>query len=262
MKKTIARLLVVITLALMLVPMLYSCNNGMLVDLDGGTVEGIDVMKLTIDEISVIVPEKEGYDFAGWYSDAAFTSYIAPNKVTDAQREYNRAYAKWIVVEQCKEYTVRTDEVQITDAGRDTQHMDKIVLVNDYKVNDLARAGYKKLKMKFSFSICEVDDGNQHVFVYSSRQSATGLNAVSDFSDGYIYGDVAELKKEEEHLKYEHKFEHSPDVLDTEWKTMEFEIELPLSSIGENMYIRYGASGNKNDDWKNKDVIVTVTPMK
>lgn len=253
MKKIICICLCVLTLFT-----LVSCKKSVLVSLDGGTLDQTYVENADFEDIAVAIPTKEGYVFAGWYSDAAFTDYVNPKSVTDAQKDGNRLFAKWIKVEESKTYNVRTEPVTITDSGRANQRLDEVLISNDYNITDLIRAGYTSLKVKITLSVSEEDDGYQYIFIYKDKNCVKEDKSLLGLADKYIFGN----DKEDPSMLYSSQFEHDPSAVCSEFATFEFETTLKLSDLNDNIYLRYGASGDKDDNWINKDVVVTVSPIK
>jgi len=251
MKKYIFTLICLLTLIT-----LTSCRK-VVVNLNGGTIDSsVNVEDSKFKEIIKTTPTKDGYIFAGWYSDSEYNEYINPNAPTKQQTKKGEAYAKWINIPEPTTYNVRTESATITDSGRSNQKMDIVYLSNDYNVVDLQRAGYKSFTVEVTFNACEEDDGYQYVFLYKNTQCPT--ENLSDWVGENIFGD----KENDANLLYTYQFEHYSGSVNTNWKTYKFTVTINLSSLVDNLYIRYGASGKKEDTWKNKDVIVTVTPNK
>ncbi|MBQ7355481.1 MAG: InlB B-repeat-containing protein [Clostridia bacterium] len=201
-------------------------------------------------------PTKEGYLFAGWYSNKGLTDYIDPDNITQTQLKRGTAYAKWITVPEMTTYSVRSEEVKITDSGRENQQMDIVRISKDYNVTDLLRAGYRSLTVSITFEASEKHDGYQHVFLYSNTSCATGESSLLDYYDKYVIGESSD----DPSLLWGKKFEHGSGVLDTSWGTQSYEITVNLDDLIDELYIRYGASGKNEDSWFNKNVVVTVIP--
>lgn len=253
MKKTITLTLVILSLILIL-----SACNKVVINTNGGSIDSAYADNADFEDIVASIPEKEGYVFAGWYTDAAFTDYINPNAITEKQKDANRAFAKWITVPESCTYGVRKDETTVTDSGRANQKLDEVFIAKDYNTTDLLRAGYTSFELTVKYSACEVNDGNQFIMIYKDEKCQQPANSsLSGLFDKYIAGEDGE----DPSLLYKHRFEHSGSA-NSEWKDYEFETTVPISAIGEKIYIRYGASGEGEDTWKNKDVILIVKPIK
>ncbi len=208
------------------------------------------------EEVVSSRPTKDGMEFAGWYSDATYTDYINPSSITNAQKKKGTAYAKWITVEASHVYNVRSETATITDSGRDNQKMDHVPLSANYNVVDLQRAGYTSLDVQVNLELREIDDGYQYVFLYSNTSCTT---AVTKFVDKYLFlGD----KADDPSLLGGYKYEHGPGTKYTDWGTLNYNATVALSDLTKDIYVRYGASGEKDDDWQNRNVTVTVTPIK
>ena len=227
---------------------------------EGGNMDNdLDINEdTTFDDIIASTPSKDGYVFAGWYSDENLTDYIIPDYITTTQYKKGTAYAKWIDPSPVS-YDVRTNTVTITDSGRAKQHMDKINMSRDFDMLDLERAGYSSLKVKISLNIKEVDDGNQYIFIYRDTACANKELSLMEFYDTYVFG---EPPAEDPSLLYMHHYEHGAGKKNTSWETVTFEVVLDINNLREDLYLRYGASGKSNDDWCNSDVKVTLTPVK
>lgn len=224
---------------------------------NGGTLatEEVNNFKSAVN----LIPQKEGYVFAGWYSDEALTDYINPSSPTKAQVSKGCAYAKWLVVES-QQYYIRTEsETTVTDSGRAKQQMDVVSFSSDYKISDLINSGYKKLKISVSLDVRERDDGYQYIFLYSDTKCAsTNINSIMDVYDKYIFG----KNEADPSLIYMHKFTHGGDSKNTTWGTVYFTVTIDTDRLEDDLYIRYGASGKYSDDWSNKNLEVTITPVK
>ncbi len=220
--------------------------------LDGGTLANSH-SNSTIDEISKLIPTKSGMEFAGWYSDAECSDYIEPGKVSPAQRAANTAYAKWIVVKPSQTYAVRKTEATITNAGRESRQPDLIPISNDFNVVYMARAGYKTLKLEVSMEIKEKDDGYQHIYFYSDTNCVAD-SSVNSYVDKYVFGE----NPNDPSLVYAKDYEHGEGEKNTNWETVTFSAPIQINLLKKDIYMRYGASGKGDNDWVNKNIVVTV----
>lgn len=189
---------------------------------------------------SITAPEKEGYVFYNWSAEIPskmpatdvyiFAQYLS-SKLTFAQRTS----------------TVYT----ITDSGRENQPYDEISLSNLEKYKEL---GYTKLNITISLEISEKNKGYQHIFLYNNLGFKDEI-----FKDYFILKDVNGTDCTWE-------LEHSGSDLDTNYKeyTVTSNLIISLDAIisGEtskdSVYIVYGASGDDNDTWYNKNLKVTI----
>ncbi len=136
-----------------------------------------------------------------------------------------------------------TDEYIINDDGRFEQDYDNINLEwlgLDY--NTLVNQGYDYLEISISIFVAEIDDGYQWFFIYNG----------SDNDDMMLDS------------KY---IEHGVGYKETGYscETIIFRISLDdlddTNDVADNFFtIRYGASGNYDDDWKNKDLKISIIP--
>lgn len=259
MKKTVL-LVLVLTMLLGVV----ACSEELgppTIDLGGGYLDQNYINNSTLEDIVASIPTKEGYVFAGWYSDAYFTDYISPQGLTATQKDANRAFAKWIEVKESATYNVRESEATITDSGRINQRLDQISLDRDYNLLDLQRAGYKKLSVTITMDIREIDDGYQHIFLYKDENCVKKDNSLLGLFDKYVTGDAVSEDKDPSCI-YSYRHEHNPGEADVSWETLTFEASVQLSDLKDDLYIRYAGSGNDDDDWINKNVVVTVKPLR
>lgn len=197
-------------------------------------------------------PYGDGYVFGGWYSDSAMTKLVTVN--SDFSK-IKALYPKWLTIPTAvNDVLVRSETVKITDSGRENQRMDVLNLSDHYDVKGLNFAGYTKLKVTFTFDVREIDDGYQYVFFYSDEK----CNANSVVTDVL---DIVGVENDDSFL-YSHKFEHGSGKKDTSWGTHTFTAELPMNKLKKDLYIRYGASGKYDDDWQNKNVVVSYEALK
>lgn len=150
--------------------------------------------------------------------------------------------------------TVRTEAAKITDSGRASQKMDKVLLSNYFDVKAAYQAGYTKLNVTLTFEAREIDDGYQYVFLYADSNCKG--NSILDKIVDEIYD------PEDPSLLYEYRFEHGGTQKDTKWGEHSFSTTIKTSRLKDDLYIRYGASGKYNDDWQNRNIAITFTLSK
>lgn len=146
------------------------------------------------------------------------------------------------ILEEPTKIMLRTAEKKITDSGRFKNHYDVIDLKSMLGVylSTLKYEGVKKIKIDLTLDVREIDDGYQHLFLYTKKD------------------DVKSNK-----LLWHKEFEHTKGKKNTNYKTYTFSCEFFLDQLeNEKIYLRYGASGALDDDWKNKNVIVNITLTK
>lgn len=223
---------------------------------DGPTVND----STTFEDIIRSKPTKEGYVFAGWYSDENFKDYIDPNHITATQYSKGKAYAKWISSAKTT-YQVRDYEVSISDAGRKKQQMDIVEISTsaDYTLLDLERAGFTYIEVEITLDIKEVNDGYQYIFLYKDDVLPDTDMDLTEFYNKYVNG---ESSTEDPSLLHLFKYEHGPGEKDTSWNRVTFRRSLRISDLKDDLYIRYGASGKDDDTWRNQNVSVTITPTR
>lgn len=145
--------------------------------------------------------------------------------------------------------TIRTETAKITDSGRKSQKMDKLLLSNYFDVKAAYKAGYTKLNVTFTFDVRELDDGYQYVFFYSDTDCKS--NGILDKIVDEIYD------PEDPSLLYEYRLEHGGSKKNTNWGSHSFSTTIKMNRLKDDLYIRYGASGKYDDDWENKNITVT-----
>ncbi len=209
-------------------------------------------------ELVATKPTKEGFEFAGWYSDSKFTDYIDPNAISSKQAKKGKAYAKFIETPDEVHYSVRSHEATITDSGRKNQKLDCIPTSEDFNFIDLQRAGYSSVKVTVRLEGKEVDNGYQYIFLYSNKSCASGGDSFDSLVNKYIFG----KDPKDPSLLYVEKRELTPGNLQEYYSSLSFTVTIPLDQLQEDIYIRYGASGKYNDDWVNRSVSATVAPVK
>lgn len=151
--------------------------------------------------------------------------------------------------------TVRTKSAKITDSGRANQKMDRVFLSNYLDVKAANQAGYTKLLVTLTFEVQEIEDGYQYVYLYSDRNC--NENSVRD-----KIGDDEVYDSEDPSLLYEHRFEYGGEKKVTDWGTHSFSATITMNRLKDDLYIRYGASGSYDDDWQNRNIVVTVDVAK
>lgn len=214
----------------------------------------------TFESIVKSTPTKEGYIFAGWYSDEELTDYIDPNYITETQYAKGKANAKWIT-DAPTTFQVRENEVSITDSGRKKQQLDVVEISRStsYTLLDLQRAGFTYIDIEISLDLREENDGYQYVFLYRDSVLPDEEMDLMEFYDKYVFG---EGTAEDPSLLHAFQYEHGSGEKDTDWDRITLRKSLRISDLKNDLYIRYGASGKDEDTWKNKNVVVTITPSK
>lgn len=132
-------------------------------------------------------------------------------------------------------YTVRSQEIKITDSGRFENHLDSVNLeeVSNVFINTLKRNGINYIKMTISIDVKEINDGYRHIFLYDGTSESANL------------------------LTDQCNFEYGTGAVMEAYEKFEFDFVFNINSLIENtFYIRYGASGQGEDDWLNRYVKV------
>ncbi len=179
------------------------------------------------DETILYKPIVNGYVYLGWYNRADVDenecdySYEYINGFKEHYYGAIELYCKWY---KNGNYTT-TNEYKITDSGRYKQSYDIINLYEVLKigVSELKEFGYIKIQIKMEITLRELDNGTQHVFFYKS--------AYSDDNDLITSYDITDANSKD--------------------STKSQTITIYLSDLKCDMlFIRFGASGSFDDDWK------------
>ena len=207
------------------------------------------------DEIIEILktrPVKEGFVFAGWFSDQKLTNLIT---IYSDLEGIEKLYPKWVSITP-KTYSVRTTEASVTDSGRRNQRVDEVNLHLDYDYEGLLFAGYNYFEVEVTMSIKEDDDGYQHCLLYSD------MNCPNTGTVGYfVTHEVLGKDVDDPSLLCWYTYEHTAGSKNSSWQTYTFKTIININDLVDKIYIRYDASGNFNDTWVNKNVIVKVKPL-
>lgn len=249
MKKFICLVLTLIISALCL----FSCGS-VSVELNGGNIDMDISEEVSIKDVLDKTPTKDGYIFGGWYSDKQLTKLVTED--SEDLNKVDKLYAKWITADP-KIYEVRNDLVKITDSGRKNQQLDIVYLSKDYDYQGLKYAGYTELKIEFTFSIYEIDDGYQYVFLYSDK-NCVDTSSLDYFISNKLFGKTPD----DPSLLCSYRFEHGSGYKESTRSNYSFTAYVSLDDMKDDLYIRYGASGNSDDDWYNSNVFIKVTPIK
>lgn len=116
-----------------------------------------------------------------------------------------------------------------------TYEIEKCITSNHYSINGLIESGYKFADIKITLDAKEVNEGKQEIYISYTEDSPIikrydfiygGAGTTSNFSNV-----IASFK------------------------------DIPLNNFAETekLVIKYGANGNGNDDWINKNVRVQIT---
>ncbi len=248
MKKLFSLFFIVIVLSLCLT----GCGSSITINTNGGQIDVVE--NASIQEIISSTPTKDGYIFGGWYSDKELTQLVTLDSKN--LNQVKDVYAKWITAEKI-DYDVRSDSATITDSGRKHQKYDTIRLADDFDYQGLIYAGYTEFKVTFSFEISEQHDGYQYVFLYKNK-TCVDTSSLDYFISNTLYGQTPS----DPTLLCSYRFEHSPGIADSSWSAYSFTAYIDIEDLEKELYIRYGASGKYDDNWLNRNVTVSVEPIK
>ena len=135
---------------------------------------------------------------------------------------------------------LRLSERTITDDGRFVHDIhDAIDLDNDltYGIEIMNKNNFKSILVTFSAEMKEINHGYQYVFIYKSKQN------------------------NQNHLLHNQTYELNGNSLQKNYVTKSFSVEFGLNEFLDThlLVFRYGASGSQDDDWKNKNINITIT---
>jgi len=137
--------------------------------------------------------------------------------------------------------TIHTATKKISDSGGQfKQHFD-VVRFDAFDINleTMKQQGYKTISFLIRLDVRELSDGNQHIFLYSSASQ----------SNNYLISEV--------------KFHHTLRKKDSTW-WIHYENELRFPNIdidkfiNDQFIIRYGASGDYEDSWENRNLQIQL----
>ena len=164
---------------------------------------------------------------------------ISADKATAVKAEFEKQLAEcgsklasfvydYVVPEKTALQTVFDDEKKITDKGVLSNPYD-VVYFYDFGIDieEAKKQGYTSITFYVRLDVKEVDDGYQHIYLYSSPVA----NAT------YQCGT--------------YEFEHGVSSKNTSWGIHEFTFaKIDINRFTENVFvIRYDASGKNDDDW-------------
>ena len=190
--------------------------------------------------------------FAGWNLDSAGTSTNYKGGDTYTVTGDSTLYAKWLDNPTDFE-TIRSAYVAITDesygaglwneAARYHQHSDKVSFSTfGVDIANLKEQGYQSIDFSIRLNACEVNDGGHHLYLYNSTQPYD-VNLIKDMHVKFSFSGTSCSKNS--------------------WKAFDEQIlrflNVPISSFSEDYFvIRYAASGNGRDEWRNKDLRIKL----
>ncbi len=253
------QMLAAVLLLAMLVMCLAGCGKKVELFLDGGTLSESQMKDIKTAIASI--PVKEGYVFAGWYADAAFSKYVNPSEELPQEiLDGGVLYAKWIA-DGAKTYAVRNDGVTVTDSGKHNQQVDVVYLSDDRLPLDMRRAGFKELEIVVSMEYCELGNGEEVVYLYKNEDVVIPKKSVIGWLDKTLFGEDEDPSLLHTHtIKSSDPAENADADAEAVWMTTVFTFRVELSDLEEDLYLRYDASAK--NEWSNRNVSVTVTPKK
>ena len=163
------------------------------------------------------------YTCIGWYimptDEDGEDIYL--NSFKELFHENIDLYCKWF-----KKGTYETyEEYKVTDSGKYKQKYDTINLFEVIKISkdELIELGYKTLKIEIRIRLKEIDEGTQHIYLFK------------------------QVYKDDKYLIQEYKI----DDASKNYETRRIYFTVNLTDLDSDMlFIRFGASGKYNDDWK------------
>ncbi len=199
------------------------------IDVDGGIFD-VDVVEVEYnDTFTLESPEKNGYDFAGWYKDSEFKElYNFENKVTESFT----LYAKWIEkagVEYITltinlnggEYNLSTENIQVSLVKDSTYDLEKA-----YNSLTVKRQGYNLLGWYVGDELYSKDEA------LTIDTEVKAIWEINTFSVKFFIDDV---KYDEQNVEYNNKVikPNDPEILDyifVGWFDIDLEVEFDFDS--------------------------------
>lgn len=135
---------------------------------------------------------------------------------------------------QYEEYTIDDDGIAYQDYDIINLEATNFDIKNDFYDND-----FRFLEIDIEIDMKEIDDGYQEFYIYNS----SGLNGNSIWSKT--------------------NYEYGPGFLDNSYRhifisTGKISLSNFIDSDKRKIYLRYGAHGNGEDDWTNKNLTLTI----
>ncbi|MBE5751904.1 MAG: hypothetical protein E7357_05775 [Clostridiales bacterium] len=220
-------------------------NYGISIYLMDGNIEYNKIDSIHNCDVILPIPEKEGYQFAGWYDENG-NKYEESIKVEALDIILNANWERATV-----EYINEEKRVIYDDGfyGLKQQVFDKLDL------SKLSLYFSEEYTFTFSFevTISEQNDGYQQIFLYQLMQEC-------DFGSLGRYEEIASHQKAEElGLIGEKELTHNAGAVSTTPHTYSFEFGCSGKLCKESMYIRYDAAGKDEDNWYCHNIKVTVS---
>lgn len=169
--------------------------------------------------------------------EEAFISYVNGYN-TNINKNYDYVNENLVLDKVLEKTTIRSQEIKVTDDGRFTNPYDVWNLKTTYDVylTTLKEKGIKRIIVQMILNVKEINDGYQYVFLYNKNLN----NSSNKLLDSVMF----------EHGGTEKDTTYSNEIL--------FFSVLIDDLLDENIYIFYGASGEKEDDLMNKEVYIRI----
>ena len=222
-----------------------------LYDCEGASVSFEITVTVTYGQYYQLPTMPSGADrvFMGWYAKSGHNNAdILPqqqrftNSKGQSLEVWNYDYAIDLVAEYGEieqalvNFYSRDNTYTITDSGRFNQGCD-VINIKDYcgySAKELYDVGYRALYITVQLDIWEKNYGYQHIFIYNGTES----NAILL-----------------DHIEIEHGGTNKKTSADR----YNFTFQVPLTATTLDIIcVRYGASGNLEDNWCNKETVVLV----
>ncbi len=147
----------------------------------------------------------------------------------------------------------QTDQIKHTDSSEKSgtaygthRHL---TFPKTWKIDELKKQGFTSVAVHIKLEACEINDGYQWIRIFMGHTNGTIKSGPSGYKTGSLTGEI--------------RYEHGSGTKDTSWKTYEFEWIFEIDDLCYNdiRIYEYG-TGNDDDDFYTKNVVVTVTCTK
>lgn len=193
--------------------------------------EEVDISKITADIIRPTYYDNSPIVFMGWYTNMNFIEPV--DEIEADQTGEVTLYARW----QYNYYWfLFEEERKVTDSSEMDQAAIPLPL-SQLECDNLLNLGITQLTIGLYINMWEVDDGYQEILIYGDETD-----------DILLWSDTA--------------IEHGPGKKLTSASVHVFNVRIDIQTLKEEnvswLYVRFGANGNRDDDWKYNEVFFEI----
>lgn len=168
--------------------------------------------------------------------------------------DYSNRVSKELIVDKLSGKYKLVTQYLITDDGRENQPYDSVKLSEylGFSINELILNGYEEMQIMIDFEMAEIDDGYQWYFVYNTK----------DIDENNIEKGLVKDCNTGEAVKYRYDYDGNSINTDFNYSVCVF-FTVTLKDFVESdlLVVRYGAEGQKDDDWCNRNFKLVITPI-